>query len=135
MNLLTKKNSPPAGATESPTPTARAAQREYITPVVNIFETADGYRLEAEMPGVTKDSLEILLEANELTITGRRTGQPEPAGELLWRESTPADYRRVFELDPAIDTAKIQARVDQGLLTLTLPKSERVKPRKVTVSD
>jgi HSP20 family protein len=55
------------------------------------------------------------------------------AGEALHHESREADYRRVFELDPAIDTAKITAKVDQGILTLTLPKSERVKPRKITV--
>ena len=46
-----------------------------------------------------------------------------------------ADYRRVFELDPAIDSSKISAKMEQGVLTLTLPKSERIKPRKITVSD
>ena len=54
-------------------------------------------------------------------------------GEPLFRERVLTDYRRVFELDPAIDAGKIAAKMDQGLLTLTLPKSERVKPRKITV--
>lgn len=49
--------------------------------------------------------------------------------------SRPADFRRVFELNPAIVTAKITAKLDQGVLTLTLPKAERVKPRKITVGD
>ena len=49
------------------------------------------------------------------------------------RESRVADFRRVFELDPAIDTSKINAKMDQGVLTLTLPKSEKVKPRKIKV--
>jgi HSP20 family protein len=44
-------------------------------------------------------------------------------------------YRRVFELDPAIDTSKIPAKMEQGVLTLTLPKSEQVKPRKITISE
>ena len=52
-----------------------------------------------------------------------------------FRERSVADYRRVFELDPAIDTNKISAKMEQGMLTLTLPKSEQVKPRKITVSD
>jgi len=105
---------------------------EYVAPEVNIFETRDGYVLEAEMPGVNKEGLEITLEGNEITIVGRRHVQTL-GGQPLFRESHNADYRRVFELDPAIDTGKIAARMDQGVLTLTLPKSERVKPRKITV--
>jgi len=104
----------------------------YVTPEVNIFETKDGYVLEAEMPGVSKDDLEITLEGNEITIIGRR--QPETLNaDVLYRESRPADYRRVFELDPAIDSAKISAKIDQGVLTLQLPKTEKVKPKKINV--
>src|SRR5271169_5892880 len=103
--------------------------REYMSPDVNIFETKDGYVLEAEMPGVSKEGLEITLEGNEITIVGHRQTEAT-TGELLFRERRLADYRRVFELDPAVDTAKVSAKMDQGVLTLTLPKSERVKPRK-----
>lgn len=112
----------------------RAAERpsEFVSPEVNIFETKDGYVLESEMPGVNKQGLEITLEGNEITIVGRRHVEPL-SGEALFRESHDADYRRVFELDPAIDTGKIAARMEQGVLTLTLPKSERVKPRKIAV--
>lgn len=106
--------------------------REYITPDVNIYETNEGYLLQAEMPGVNKQGLEITLENNEITITGRRQ-PPTVPGEVLFRESRTADFRRVFELDPAIDTGKVAARMDQGVLTLTLPKSERVKPRRIQV--
>ena len=112
----------------------RTEPQEYVTPVVNIFETRDGYALEAEMPGVNKDGLEITLEGNAIAIIGRRAGEPL-RGELLLRERSAAPYRRVFELDPAIDTNRISAKIEQGLLTLALPKSERVKPRKITVSD
>jgi len=105
---------------------------EFVAPEVDIFETQDGYVLQAEMPGVNKNGLEITLEGNEITIVGHR--QVEPLnGEPLFRESRHSDYQRVFELDPAIDTSRVSAKVDQGLLTLTLPKSEKVKPRKITV--
>jgi len=111
------------------------ASQNYLSPEVNIFETKDGYILEAEMPGVSKEGLDIALEANTLTISGRR-GQPEVTGlESFYRESTGGDYRRVFKLDPAIDTAKIEAKINQGVLMLHLPKSEATKPRKVVVSD
>ena len=109
------------------------ANREaFIAPEVNISETRDGYVLEAEMPGVNKAGLEITLEGTEVTIVGRREKR-KVLGEPLFRESRDLDFRRVFELDPAIDTGKISARIDQGILTLTLPKSERVKPRKISV--
>jgi HSP20 family protein len=108
-------------------------ERPFVSPNVNIVETPAAYVLEAEMPGVAKEGLEISLEENVLTITGRR--QPEPAAvTLLYRESNPADYRRVFELDPSIETGKISAQIEQGILTLTLPKAEKVKPRRINVS-
>lgn len=115
---------------ESRTTNERASA--FVAPEVNIFETKDGYVLQAEMPGVSKEGLEITLEGNELTITGNRHVEGLP-GQALFRESQEVGYRRVFELDPAIDTAKVSARMEQGVLTLTLPKSERVKPRKISV--
>jgi HSP20 family protein len=120
-------------ALQKETKTNDVAQRhDFIAPEVNIFETKDGYVLEAEMPGVNKEGLEITLEGNELTIVGRRPGQRQ-SGNVLFRESRDVDYRRLFELDPAIDTTKVAAKIEQGILTLTLPKSERVKPRKITI--
>lgn len=105
---------------------------EYVLPEVNIFETKDGYVVEAEMPGVNKDGLEITLQGNEITLVGHRRNDAV-TGMPLFRERSLADYRRVFELDPAIDASKIAAKMDQGVLTLTLPKSEEVKPRRISV--
>jgi HSP20 family protein len=119
---------------EAPRKAERVPAEEFISPEVNICETKDGYVLEAEMPGVNKDGLEITLENNELTIIGRRNNETVP-GEPLFRERSTANFRRVFELDPAIDTGRINAKVNQSVLTLTLPKSEQVKPRKITVGD
>jgi HSP20 family protein len=85
------------------------------------------------MPGVNKEGLEISVENNELRIIGRRL-LPEVDGTLVHRESRSENFRRIFELDPSINTSKISARMEQGILTLTLPKAEQVKPRKITVS-
>ena len=106
--------------------------RAFVSPHVNIFENKEGYVLEAEMPGVNKGGLEVTLEGTELAITGHRIAETAP-GQPLFRERQATDFRRVFELDPAIDTSRISARIEQGILTLTLPKSERVKPRKISV--
>ncbi|HMP83408.1 MAG TPA: Hsp20/alpha crystallin family protein [Verrucomicrobiota bacterium] len=119
---------------KEPTRNVEREVADFVAPVVNIFEVKDGYVLEAEMPGVNKDGLEITLEGNEITITGHRNRET-PEGEAIFRERHAADYRRVFELDPAVDTARISAKVNQGVLTLTLPKSEQVKPRKIAVLD
>lgn len=105
---------------------------EFVAAEVNIFETKDGYVVEAEMPGVAKEGLEITVEGNELTIEGHRAPETNP-GQTLFRERRMADYRRSFELDPAIDTSKVTAKIEQGIVTVTLPKSEKVKPRKIAV--
>lgn len=109
-----------------------AQKIDYVVPEVNIFETKDGYVLEAEMPGVSKDGLAITLEGNEMTLVGHRTREGV-SGTALFRECSHADFRRVFELDPAIDAGKVSAKLEQGVLTLVLPKSESVKPRRINV--
>jgi len=106
---------------------------QFVTPVASVVEDGDAYLLKVEMPGVNKEGLEISVENNELTITGRRD-LAQIEGSLIHRESRTEDFRRVFELDPSVDTSKISARIDQGFLTLTLPKAEQVKPRKIAVS-
>jgi HSP20 family protein len=111
----------------------RTQTEQFITPSASVTEIADGYMLEIEMPGVKKDGLEISVENNELTIIGRRS-LPSVEGTLIHRESRPENFRRIFELDPSIDANKISAKIEQGLVTLTLPKAEHVKPRKITVS-
>lgn len=119
-----------------PRPSVEAAKpaNYYLVPDVNISETPDGYVLTAEMPGVNKTGLEVTLEGQQLTIAGRRDANA-PNAEVIFRESRRADYRRAFELDPSIDVGKISAQMDQGVLTLRLPKAERVKPRKIPVAD
>ena len=107
---------------------------EYVMPPVNIYETTQAYILEAEMPGVDKNGLEVTLEGNEITLLGRRQVE-KVSGEQLLRERNEADYRPVFELDPTLDTSKISARIEQGLLTLTSPKSAQQQPRRITVND
>jgi len=111
----------------------RGQSEQFITPSASVVEAEDSYTLEVEMPGVTKEGLEISVENNELTIVGRRS-RPSMEGTSIHRESRPENYRRTFELDPSIDANKISAKIDQGVVTLTLPKAEHVKPRKIAVS-
>ena len=111
----------------------RAQTEQFVAPQASVTEVADGYTLEMEMPGVNKNGLDISVENNELTIVGRRS-RPTVEGTLIHHESRQENFRRKFELDPSIDGDKISAKIDQGLVTLTLPKAEHVKPRKIAVS-
>ncbi|MFN0066833.1 MAG: Hsp20/alpha crystallin family protein [Limisphaerales bacterium] len=111
---------------------AEVERAEYQSPDVNIYETAEGYTLEADLPGVNKAGLELSLDQNTLTITGRRKARRAENGS--YRESADADYRRVFELDAAIDASRIAARIEDGVLTLELPKAEQARPRQIAVN-
>ena len=113
--------------------TNRAQTEQFVAPAASVIEAGDGYTLEIEMPGVSKEGLEISIENNELTVVGRRS-LPIVEGTLIHHESRPENFRRTFELDPSIDADKISAKIDQGLATLSLPKAEQVKPRKIAVS-
>ena len=123
MNTLTRENRD----------ADRARTEQFAVPSVSVIEGADGYTLKVEMPGVNKEGLEVSVENNELTIVGRRH-LPTVEGALIHHESRSENFRRTFELDPSIDADKISAKIDQGLVTLTLPKAEHVKPRKIAVS-
>jgi HSP20 family protein len=126
MNTLVREN-------RSGTSNGERAAEQFIAPAATVLENADGYMLEVEMPGVSKENLEMWVENNELTILGRRS-MPSVEGTLIHRESRQENFRRSFELDPSIDAEKISAKIEQGVVTLTLPKAEQVKPRKITVA-
>jgi HSP20 family protein len=125
MNTLVREN-------RISTSNGERAEEQFIAPAATVLENADGYTLEVEMPGVSKETLEMWVENNELTIVGRRS-LPAVEGTLLHRESRVENFRRTFELDPSIDAEKISAKIVQGVVSLTLPKAERVKPRKIAV--
>jgi len=119
---------------EGPLTKERVNQDRFLTPEVDIYENKDEYVLEADMPGVTKEGLELTLDEQVLTIIGHRSHEAVQ-GNPLYRESQPYDFRRVFELNPAIDAGKINAKMDQGILVVRMPKAEKVKPRKITIGE
>ena len=102
----------------------QSGRGETWAPPVDVYETKESYLLRADMPGVGRDALDITVEDATLTIVGKRV-----AG------TRPVEYRRVFELDAMIDYAKVKAHIDQGLVTVELPKAEAVKPRKIKITE
>ncbi|MDB6024904.1 MAG: heat shock protein Hsp20 [Verrucomicrobiales bacterium] len=106
--------------------------RGFVIPPANIAATEHEYIVEVDMPGVTKEGLEVTVEGNELTIIGRRASDV-PEGELCYCETAQTDFKRVFELGPDVDTSRITAEMKQGVLKLRLAKSEKTKPKQIDV--
>ena len=105
----------------------------YYVPSADIFETADALTLVADLPGVDKGGLEVDVEDRQLTITGH-VKAPEDRHKARYTEYGIGGYTRRFTLGDTIDQAKISARLEDGVLTLTLPKAERLKPRKIEIT-
>ena len=125
-------NDQPSAADQRQEITARQPAAVYATPLVDVLSTEESVVLRAEIAGVDKGGVAITVEDGNLVLVGRRLPS-DIAGEPIYLERKPVDYRRVYELDPSIDTDKITARVGDGILTVTLPKTEKVKPRKITL--
>lgn len=106
---------------------------QFMRPRASVYEATDSVVLELEMPGVARDKVDVTVEKDELTITGWRQPDNYDNVEILYRERVPLSYRRSFVLSNAIDTTKIGAAFCDGVLKLTLPKSERSKPKKITI--
>ncbi len=109
--------------------------REGVTfvPEVDISESEAGLVLYADMPGVTKDNLDIDIREGVLTVTG--TVEPERDNlRLVHGEYEIGGFQRRFTLGEKIDQEKIEAKLENGVLQLTLPKAEAHKPRKITIS-
>lgn len=111
----------------------RTKSGKVYTPAVDIIERKEDIVLIADMPGVDEHSVEISLEKDILTIDGYvETAVPE-GHRLLISEYGTGDYHRVFTLSDEIDKEKIVATVKNGVLRLTLPKTEAVRTRKIPV--
>lgn len=105
-----------------------------LVPDVDIYESENEYVLKADMPGVSRDSLEITLKDTQLTLNGRISPDYRSAENLKYREYSLYDFHRVFQVDDTINGSEIAAALENGILTVTLPKSEKVKPRKIEIT-
>lgn len=117
-------------ATETPETTR---DNPVFRPMADIAETKEGISLMLEMPGVAPDAVDISLENRVLTIRGQaRTTRPENL-QLVYAEYDEGDYERVFTLSEDFDPDRIRAEMRAGVLTLTLPRAEAAKPKKIAV--
>jgi HSP20 family protein len=107
--------------------------RTYV-PDVDIYETQDSLLLWADMPGVDENSIEIQVADNVLSVEGRVTLAEYDSLAPVYTEYNVGNYARRFSLSNQIDVEHIKARMTNGVLELILPKAERAKPKRITVS-
>jgi HSP20 family molecular chaperone IbpA len=103
-------------------------------PTADIFEAEHALTVVLEMPGVDKGNVDISVEAGVLTIEGRLDFSKYEGMQPVYTEYNIGHYRRSFSLSSKIDQSKIAAEMKDGVLTLTLPKAEEAKPRRISVS-
>lgn len=103
-------------------------------PRVDVRETAEAFIVVADLPGADEKSVEATVQKRVLTIEGWTQVEKPQTGEELGREFGAGRFRRDFTLPDAVDPERIQARVKHGVLTVTIPKKEEVKARKILVT-
>ncbi|KVE24558.1 heat-shock protein [Burkholderia singularis] len=109
------------------------AHRTAVTPAVDIYENSHGVTLWADLPGVTKDKLDVRVHDDNLSIEAEAI-VPTPANlQLQHAEVREPHFSRTFTLSPDFDTAKIEASLQDGVLKLTIPRREEARPRRIEV--
>ncbi|NKI94897.1 Hsp20/alpha crystallin family protein [Rhizobacter sp. SG703] len=123
-----------AERTELTTATSAGANERPVSPAVDIFEDAGGITLLADMPGVSKDRLDVKLDGDTLSVEGRVELDMPSDMRALWAEVSVPRFRRTFTLSRELDTGRIEANLKDGLLTLRVPKQAHAQPRRIEVS-
>jgi HSP20 family protein len=106
----------------------------FYQPNTDIFEEEGSLTLVMEMPGVQKDNVDITIEKNVLDVEGKIDFSKYEELEPVYTEYNVGHYKRSFSLSSKIDQSKISAEMNDGVLTLVLPKAEEAKPRTIKIS-
>ena len=108
-------------------------ETRYLKPAVDIYETEAALIVVCDVPGVDKSGITVGVDNNILTIEGKTLAREEDISKEVHREYRLANYHRQFELTEVIDQDKISAELKHGVLTITLPKAEKAKPKKIDI--
>ena len=117
-----------------PEPGRLGARTRAVYPPLNAWSTPDGLVLEAEMPGVAAPDVEISVVGDELTLRGKVNTQELPAGEVVLRRERPSgEFTRTLQLPFRANTGAVKATSQNGILRISIPRSEEEKPRKIAI--
>jgi HSP20 family protein len=107
------------------------------SPPIDVYETPTAYIIAAEIPGLTRDQIELAVEDARLTIRGKRGGDEATGGRILHYhqvERGHGPFTRTFELSQRIDVSAVTADLERGVLTIVLPKAPEPAPRRIEVT-
>lgn len=111
---------------------ARRARAAY--PPLNVWSTAEGLVIDAEMPGVDPQAVEISVVGDELSLHGKVNAQEPAAGETVLRRERPAgEFERTLQLPFRANAGAVKATFKNGILRISIPRSEEEKPRKIAI--
>src|SRR5947208_182065 len=115
------------------TQNAYSAARPAVMPM-DAYRHGDHFTVHFDLPGVDPDSLELTVEKNVLTVSAQRHWQQPEGGEIVASERPQGSFSRQLFLGESLDTSRIEATYDNGVLTVTIPVAEQAKPRKVEIT-
>lgn len=116
------------------TPDVRPTPQKWVrTPPIDIFEIDDGLVLRADLPGVSPEALELQVQDNRLTLFGRVDSPVDDEARLVHQEYHSGDFLRSFILSDDVDHERITAKLTNGVLEVTLPKTPRAQPRRISI--
>ena len=112
----------------------QARSQRQVVPPVDIFEDEHGIIVLADLPGVSREQLGVRVDGDSLIIEGNASPMAVPQNmELIYSEAQFPSYRRQFTLSRELDPSRIDAQLKDGMLRLTIPKSEAARPRRIDV--
>lgn len=109
---------------------ANISRRRASYPLINVAEDDDNFYVDAKVPGVSMDDIDLTLTENDLAIKGERKADQ---GSYFRQERGLGAFQRVISLSSPVDRDKAQAKLKDGILSITLPKAESVKPKKISI--
>ena len=132
---LNRQSDQPQAAAQQNAARSDIARRDVqaMTPRVDVLEDDTGITVIADMPGVSKDSLDIKVENDALSIEGAVSAATPQAMEAIYAEVRIPRYRRVFTLSRELDPGRIEAQLKDGVLRVRVPKHEQARPQRISV--
>ena len=106
-----------------------------VSPAIDVIEGENDFTVACELPGLAQDDIDVSIASNVLTIRGEKKNEKEEKREKYYKKETwSGSFQRTLSLPSIVDSSKIEAKLQDGILTVILPKKEEAKPKQITVN-